>query len=175
MVITCGCDIDANRFTIMFGITPPRVCTEPAGVTLIEPGVSSAISIVEPVDTSELRDPRLRPTCEAFVIESPVPPEIALRWIATFWDPDTDTAVWLPLHAIVRASSTTTPAQLTICTAGWPVEALPIERSPSSTPLPAATFEMTTGPDDVSMVTCPGALAATWRFCGAEDPIVNAA
>src|SRR5437868_6056401 len=118
MVITCGCDIDANRLTIMFGMIPPRDWTEPAGVTFIDPGTSCAISIVEPVETSELSEPRLNPTCEAFVIERPVPPEIALRWIATFWDPDTETAVWLPLHATVSASSTTTPAQLTICTAG---------------------------------------------------------
>src|SRR5436853_6549771 len=81
---TCGWPIDANLGAVMFGISPPRVSSDPAGVTLTEPGVRSAISIAEPVATSEVSEPLLRPTWDAEVTERPVPPEVVHLCTATF-------------------------------------------------------------------------------------------
>src|SRR5436190_5349171 len=100
----------ANSGRIRSGMRPPREVTDPAGVTLIEPGARFAISIVEVVETSELSDPLLSATWDDALTESPVPPVIAQRCTATPGDDDTDTAVWAPSHPIVSASRTTAPA-----------------------------------------------------------------
>ena len=54
-----GNDSLTNSGRSMSGISPVRVMSDEAGVTLTVPGSSVEISIVEPVETSELSDPRL--------------------------------------------------------------------------------------------------------------------
>ena len=48
-----------NSGKSMFGIRPVRAMSDDGGLTLTEPGVSVELSTVEPVETRELRDPRL--------------------------------------------------------------------------------------------------------------------
>ena len=54
-----GSDRRENSGRLASGMSPARVMSEPAGVTLTDPGVEVEISIVEPVETSELSEPRL--------------------------------------------------------------------------------------------------------------------
>ena len=115
-----------------------------------------AISIVDPVATSELNDPRLIATWEPAVTFSPVPPEIADRWIAVDGEADTWMAVCVPLHETVSSSRTTGQAHDETTMPFWFVDALPTVRFESSIPLEAGTFEIVIGPDEVSIVTGPG-------------------
>jgi hypothetical protein len=109
------------------------------------------------------------------VIDSPVPPPIAQRWIATPGEDDTDTAVCAASQPTVSASSTTTPAQLDTCTAACATNCDPMIRSESSTPFAAAMFEIVIGPEVVSTTAAPVPSPITCRFAGAEAPIENAA
>src|SRR5262245_13627974 len=111
---TEGYDSLTNSGRSISGIKPVRVMSELGGVALTDPGVSVAISTVDPVETRELSDPLLIATYEPLATLRPVPPAMLLRWIAVFGDPETEIAVCDPSHVTSIASSTTGQAQFVI-------------------------------------------------------------
>src|SRR5262245_55260905 len=101
---------------------PVLASSDEAGVTLTEPGVRLAISIVDPVETRDDSDPRLIATFEPAETFSAVPPAIAHLWIAAEGEAETWTAVCAPSQETSTWSITTGEAQDETTIPPWAVE-----------------------------------------------------